>query len=302
MSKIQDALRMIQSEGRKAVKALPDSTAEEHHIAEHAIGKVTQEIDDTGIVIQPTDGGLVVVDRDRLRAEGYLAPHDQERHLADQYRQMKRPILDNVTGQNAMQSADANLIMVSSALPGDGKTFNCINLALSIALEKDLSVLLVDADVAKPHVSQLFGVSEQPGLIEILNGAIDVDSATIRTDVPGLSLLPAGAHDVHATELLASKRMGKLLHRLSTSHSDRVVIFDSPPLLVTSEAGVLASSMGQIAMVIRAGKTPQRAVLEALDGLDKEKAVNLILNESASGISSDRYGTYGYGYGSREKN
>lgn len=302
MSKIQDALRKIQLDERQShptEQASREDVEKPQEAPVLPIGQVTPELDDTGVIIKPIDGGLVAIDRDGLRSAGYLAPQNQERHLADQYRLMKRPLLDNASGRAAMQNTDANLIMVSSALPGDGKTFNCINLALSMALEKDITVLLVDADVAKPHISTLFGVSEQPGLIDVLNSEISVDAATMRTDVPRLSLLPAGAHDVHATELLASRRMGRLVHELSTSRQDRIVIFDSPPLLATSEAGVLASFMGQIALVVRSGKTPQRAVLQALNGLDEEKAINVILNESASGMSSESYGNYGYGYGSR---
>lgn len=305
MSKIQDALRKIQARPEpQEEKSAPDSLRVADGDADHAsdstgvLGRVSEELDDTGIRILPDDGGLVNVDRAALRAEGYLAPEDQERRLADQYRFIKRPLLDNAFGSGADQAEHANLIMLTSALPGDGKTFNCINLALSMALEKDTSVLLVDADVAKPHISSLFGVDEQPGLIELLkDDNFSVTKAIMRTDVPGLRILPAGRPDEHATELLASRRMAKIVHELACTYSDRVVIFDSPPLLVTSEAQVLSSSMGQIAIVVRAGKTPQRAVIDALESLDKTKAINVILNESAGAGPVGGYGTYGYGFG-----
>ena len=303
MSKIQDALRKIQGTGSVAQSGEAtglSQSADDSPTSSVPIGKIQPELDDTGIIIQPSDGGLVVVDRDGLRDAGYLAPQEQERHLADQYRQLKRPLIGNVMGPNAMQEVDSNLVMVTSALPGDGKTFNCINLALSIATEKDVSVLLVDADVAKPHVSELFGILDRPGLINVLNGESSVESTTLRTDIPGLSLLPAGSHDVHATELLASKRMNKLVHRLSTSDQNRIVIFDSPPLLVTSEASALAASMGQIVMIVRSGKTPQRAVVDALTRLDENKAINLVLNDSDSAAAHGQYGGYGYGYGMRQ--
>jgi len=302
MSKIQEALRKMQGQAPRE----KDETMQSHAVVHREpvfdqpplVGQVVGELDATGTLIRPDDGGLVHVDRDMLRESGYLAPLDQERHLAEQYRILKRPLIDNAFGRGAHIGEDANLIMVTSALPGDGKTFNCINLALSMAIEKDVSVLLVDADVAKPHVSRLFGIHERPGLIDLLkNKSVDVDKVVMRTDIPGLRILPAGCPDEHATELLASRRMGEVVDVLSKSYSDRVVIFDSPPILVTSESRVLASSMGQIVMVVCAGKTPQQAVEEALYNFDDSKAINLILNQSASSLGSASYGDFKYGYG-----
>ncbi|MEM7610323.1 MAG: XrtA-associated tyrosine autokinase [Pseudomonadota bacterium] len=247
---------------------------------------------------QDVEERFVEVDRDRLREAGLLAPESQSRMLADQYRLIKRPLLDNAVGKNASIVEDGNLIMISSALSGDGKTFTCINLALSMASEKDMTILLVDADVAKPHISRIFGVSKQPGLIDLLlDESLTLDDVILKTDVPGLRLLPSGQIHDQATELLASKRMRSLVQQLSKRYANRAVVFDSPPLLVTPEARVLGSHMGQIAMVVCAGKTPQQAVLDAVACIDESKAMNLILNQSlASGLGASEYG-YGYGYG-----
>ena len=222
--------------------------------------------------------------------------------MADEYRLIKRPLLDNAYGKGAYQAKDAKLIMVAGALPGDGKTSNCVNLALSMAVERDTSVLLVDADVAKPHISELFGVRDEMGLIDLLgNRDLQVSDVAIDTDVPGLSILPAGHYDEHATELLASRRMEELVSGLSERYPDKVVIFDSPPLLPTSEARVLASLMGQIVVVVCAGHTPRNAVVEAVGTLDPEKAINVILCQTSSGFGGAEYGRYGsvYGYGYR---
>ena len=305
MSKIQDAIRRMQSSAAAAGNdrsCARNPAANAPFKATVMLGQLANDIEDpTGPHVAAEDGGLVLVDREALQREGYLASGNQERDIADQYRLIKRPLLDNVAGRGTSQADDANLIMVTSALPADGKTFTCINLALSMAREKDTSVLLVDADVAKPHISGLFGVSEQPGLIDLLRSEKgDTSRFVMRTDVPGLELLPAGPPDSHATELLASRRMRAIVEELSTRYTDRVVIFDSPPLLVTSEARVLAMSVGQIAMVVRAGKTPQPAVLDALDSLDDSKAINLILNEVHADVAGEGYGAYGtYGYGHR---
>lgn len=302
MSKIQDALKRIQASAAPARQPSSSKPPPESSEPVPVLGQLAEEVDDTGIRIIPDDGGLVAVDQQALRREGYLASELQERDIADQYRLIKRPLLDNAAGRGGFQAEDANLIMVTSSLPADGKTFTCINLALSMAREKDTSVLLVDADIAKPHISALFGVADQHGLIDLLKDkSLSSAELLVRTDVPGLSLLPAGSPDEHATELLASRRMKNIVHELSTQFPDRVVIFDSPPLLVTSESRVLADAVGQIAMVVRAGKTPQQAVLEAIDSLDEAKALNLVLNESSSGAVTDGYGTYGaYGGSMRE--
>ena len=290
MSKIQDALRKMQSLN----PVVPSVDRQGPSEAPEPIGKVINDADATGVWLKIDDSRLIVVDRDKLRQSGYLPPVQQERHVAEQYRLLKRPLIDNASGRGAAMGDDANLVMVTSALPGDGKTFNCINLALSMAVEKDVSVLLVDADVAKPHVSQLFGVDDQPGLIESLKSrTVKIDKLVMRTDIPGLRILPAGCHEEHATELLASKRMGTIISELSKTYADRIVIFDSPPMLVTSEARVLASHMGQIAMIVCAGRTPQQAVQEAIENLDETKAISLILNQSASGQGVGGYGAYG---------
>ncbi len=284
MSKIQDALRKIKNQKPTVTAAA----------APGPIGKVVDEVHETGVRVQLGDGGLVTVNREMLRHSGYLAPLEQERRVAEQYRLLKRPLLDNAAGRGAYMGDDANLVVVTSALPGDGKTFNCINLALSMAIEKDVSVLLVDADVANPYVSRLLGVEDLPGLTDALKDkTVDIDSLVLRTDLPGLQILPAGSRDEHATELLASRRMGTIVKILSRSSPDRIVIFDSPPMLATSEARVLASHMGQIALIVCAGRTPAHAVQEAIENLDESKAISLILNQSASGQGTGAYGAYG---------
>jgi len=291
MSKIQDAIRKLQ-----AAQLVKRSSRRSVEQPVEAIAVVEKQ--STGAPgVSPSDSGLVVnVDYDSLRKAGFIAPNAQQHRIADQYRLIKRPILNIASGRGAYQSDDANLVMIASPMRGDGKTFNCINLALSIATEKDKSVLLVDADVANPHISRLFGVDNELGLIDLLTDeSLAVGDLLLKTNVPGLRLLPAGQSNEHATELLASKRMASIVETLSTSFPDRIVIFDSPPLLLTSEAPVLASLMGQIVVIVCAGVTPQRAVLEAVENLDPKKAISLVLNKFGKGISVDGYGGYGYG-------
>jgi len=242
---------------------------------------------------------IVRVTRDRLREAGLLAPEDEERQLVDQYRHIKRPLIAHAFGKRATKIEDGHLIMVASALAGEGKTFTCINLALSMARERDVTVLLVDADVAKPHISRLFGAESEPGLLDVLDEPERYDhrSVVMATDVPGLALMPAGVARPHASELLASDRMETLVAKLGEEDPNRLVVFDSPPLLQTSEARILASVIGQVALVVRAGVTPQHVVLDAVNTLHEDKAVNLILNQARYCSSEGYYGGY-HAYGS----
>lgn len=236
---------------------------------------------------------MVKVDRDAMRAAGLLPPQDQEREIADQYRAIKRPLLQAAfDAEQAEEGPPAKLIMVASALPGDGKTYTGVNLALSMALEKDRSVLLVDGDIAKPHVSRLFGAEKEPGLLDVLKDpAKDVESVILPTDIRGLSVLPAGSHSETATELLASERMAQIVTRLSQLSARGIVLFDSLPLLITSEARVLLTLMGQIVLVVRANVTPQQAVKDAVEMIG-DKKLWLVLNQA------DVHGAIGYYYGS----
>lgn len=241
---------------------------------------------------------IVTIDREALRTMRLLPQPSLERRIASQYQQIKRPLISAALGQNASGVAHRHVIMLTSALPGEGKTFTSVNLALSMALEKDIEVLLVDADVAKPHVTQLFGLTGERGLLDLLaDGNLHPDSLILRTDVPGLSILPAGKPIDTATELLASRRMQQVVTELEAPGRKRLVLFDSPPLLLSTESVALLNCVGQIAVVVRAESTPRRAVQDALEKIGQDRQINLILNQSSE---APEVGYYGYGsYGER---
>lgn len=251
--------------------------------------------------LTPAAAGLsrdIKLDLIRLRAAGMITPDNARSQIAEEFRMIKRPLLKNAFGQGAALVKDGNLIMVTSAFPSEGKTFNAINLAMSIAMEMDNTVLLIDADVPRPSVTGYFGIESGPGLVDYLVGDhADLSQLMIKTDIPKLTLLPAGRRHHHSTELLASESMRTLMAELSQRYPDRVVIFDSPPLLATTEASVLASLMGQIVVVVESEKTTQDALKEALSLLDANKSINLILNKSRQSFGSDYYGAYYGTYG-----
>jgi protein-tyrosine kinase len=234
---------------------------------------------------------IVKVDPRALCAAGLFAPEHQQRELTDQYRQVKRPLIAGAIGRGSPRLERGQAIMMASAMPGEGKTFTAINLAMSISMERDASVLLVDADVPKPHISRTFGVEKEVGLLDVLRDEkLDVESAILPTDRPGLSLLPAGQRSDTATELLASNRMRETIERLTSADLNRIVLIDSPPLLLTSESRALASWVGQIVLVVRAEITPQQAVLDAIAHLGEGKSVSLVLNQCLTTTPAYYYG------------
>jgi len=240
------------------------------------------------------------LDFNKLRARGLLTSEDERSQIAEEYRMIKRPILANAFGANPVKNG--NMVMVTSALPGEGKSFSTINLAISIAMELDRTVLLVDADVAKPRIPEYLGFHADHGLLDVLrNGTQDLSNSILRTNIDKLSILPAGRTYTRATELLASEAMDRLIRDLATRYPDRLVLFDSPPLLSTSESGVLASHMGQIVMVVEADKTRKPALREALSRIEgKCDVVGLILNKGVPHSAGGYYGYYGYGQSAKQ--
>lgn len=235
-----------------------------------------------------------------LEAKGIVSPAVPRGLAAEEFRTIKRPILKNIAGESAVPIKNPNLVMVTSALQGDGKTFASINLAISIAMEQDKTVLFVDADVSKASAGKMLGVpSDSAGLIDVLeNKGIELPDVILRTTMDKLAILPAGRAHERANELLASASMVRLMLDLSQRYSDRVIVFDSPPLLLTTEAGVLAGLMGQVVFVARADKTPQHAITEALEHIAEDMVVGMVLNGTHRRRSSLFGYGYGYGYGS----
>ena len=236
----------------------------------------------------------ISIDQDALRVAGLLAPRHQERQIASQYRHIKRPLIAAAMGKGQEPLSNGRLIMVASALPGEGKTFTAINLAFSMAMEKDLHVVLVDGDVAKPQISKMFGVGAERGLLDaIMDPRIELESLILPTDVPNLLLLPAGTQNDRATELLASERMLEAMGSLLKRDERRILLFESPPLLLSTEAPALAEVAGQIVVVVRAGFTEHHVLLEALRRLPEGLTPSLVLNQSTQ--KSGGYYYYGYG-------
>ncbi|TAH41754.1 MAG: tyrosine-protein kinase family protein [Betaproteobacteria bacterium] len=245
----------------------------------------------------PVVSRSVTIDLERLHHIGMVTPEHSRSALAEEFRVIKRPLLHNATATGPAAVDSGNLIMVTSALPGEGKSFTAVNLAISMAMELDHTGLLVDADVSRPSILRHLGLAPERGLMDVLSGEVDdLGEVLLRTNIEKLSILPAGMPHPRATELLASDGMNQLLEQIANRYPDRIVVFDSPPLLVTTEARVLATHMGQIVMVVEAERTTQGSVRQALATIESCPVKLMVLNKSRRSGPGSYYG-YGYGYG-----
>jgi protein-tyrosine kinase len=243
----------------------------------------------------------VAIDLDRLRRLGVITPKTPETtQIAEEFRIIKRPLLLKAFGE-AVGFAQGNnhLIMVTSARPGEGKTFVSLNLAMSMASEQNLNVLLIDADVKNPSLPRLLGIETGKGLIDVLtDDDLDMSDVMLRTEIENFSFIPAGRPHVQSTELFASRKMAGLVQDIARRYNDRVVIFDAPPVLASSEPGVLALHVGQMVFVVESEVTSRRAVEEALTHVKGCENINLVLNKSRPWLGRAQFGTY-YGYPGR---
>lgn len=261
---------------------------------------IYQEARDSGVRRNDDviDTPIQPIDREALREAGFVLPDGPVSGISEEFRIIKRQLLLAATGgKHGTKLTHGERILVSSAHPGDGKTFCAVNLALSLAAEKDVEVLLVDADFAKPSVLSTLGLAGGPGLMDALaDPSLHVGDCIIRTDIPTLSVLPAGRQTNEDTEFLASARTGAVLDALTVPHPARIVIFDSPPVLAASPASALASHVGQTVLIVRADETTESALRDAVGLLQGCDNIQLLLNGVKYSPGGRRFGTY-YGQG-----
>lgn len=237
------------------------------------------------------------LDRALLREAGFIEPDAPVGPVAEEFRIVKRQLMLGVTGKTGIAADRRQTVLICSSQSGEGKTFCAINLALSLAGERDTEVLLVDADFNKPAILSTLGLEGEAGLVDALaDPFVDPESLVIRTDVRGLSVLPAGRSVTNVTELLASGRTPEVLSLLTRDRPRRIVLFDSPPALLASPASVLASLVGQMLMVVRADRTTEADLREAVSLLSGCEKISLLLNGTGFAGNGRRFGSY-YGYG-----
>jgi receptor protein-tyrosine kinase len=289
MSIVEKALRKAQTPPQADAPLTTSAERHEERRAEPVSKRSTA-------VVPEAPPFRVGVDLEKLRGERLLAPASEQARVRDEYRRIKWPLLETAKGLNAATLQRANFIMVTSSVANEGKTFTAINLALSIATERDSSVLLVDTDISKPNITRVLGLEGRKGLVDVLlDEQLDLKDVIVGTDIEGLTVLPAGRSHILGPELLASQRMAAIVEELSELRLGRIVLFDSSPLLATNEAQVLSRLVGQVIMVVKADSTPQAAVKEALALVSNAANVVGLLNQTHTGAFSKYHeGYYGY--------
>ncbi len=257
---------------------------------------IKQQTDELGKSDLPNTQWLQI-SLERLEQKGFVALSKKRTLINEEFRSIKRKLLNNAFGGISKTLTHSNLILISSSRPNEGKTFCAVNLALSIALEKDKTVLLVDADVLKPSVSKTLELGANAGLIEYLTGEVDdVSSVIYKTNVENLRVIPAGLPHYLSNELLSSDKMQLLFEEFASRYPDRIVIFDCPPLLGVNETTVMAEQCGQGIIVVEELKSKLTEVKKAVDLLPDEMAVGLVMNKVINPSDTQGYGYY-YGAG-----
>ncbi|PCH96589.1 MAG: exopolysaccharide biosynthesis protein [Gammaproteobacteria bacterium] len=241
----------------------------------------------------------IIINGESLDKRGFIFSPKSAHHIQEEFRHIKRKLLNNAFGPASKTLRHSNLIMVTSSSANEGKTFISINLALSIALEQDKTVLLIDADVLRPSLHRELEFDLKKGLLEFLLDEVSSLSDIIyNTNIPNLKLIPAGKPHHLTNELLASARMATLAEELAERYPDRIVIFDCPPILGVTETPVLSSLVGQAIVVVEESKTKVDNVIKAVSQLDEDIAIGLVMNKTVRS-KKDEYGYYGYGYGKK---
>ena len=249
---------------------------------------------------QKLSSAHVSIDRARARKARIIIPGSIGSRTGEEFRQIKQSVLYSMFYGKGKSSRNANLLMVTSAGPDEGKTFISTNLAMSISSEKDLNVLLVDIDSTNQGVTKSLGIPWKKGLFDLIDDpSLDFTDVILRTDLEGFSVIPAGKPHPLGVELLGSERLIGLVDDLALRYRDRIVIFDAPPVLATTASAVLAQHMGQIVFVVEASKTSRSTIEEALNLVSHCQNIAFVLNKTRSVLGDTYFGAYyqSYDYG-----
>lgn len=237
--------------------------------------------------------GVAAIDREALAEKGFIVPDAPVTGLAEEFRLVKRQLLAGIDRRVSLPEEKRRTVLVSSGQPNEGKSFCAINLALSLAGERDVEVLLIDGDFSKPDALATLGIASGPGLVEALaDMTVDPEDFVIPTDVRGLSVLPAGRKANNVPELLASDRTREVLARLAAANPNRIILFDSPPALMASPAAVLAGHVGQVLVVVRADRTTEADLRETIGLLSACDTIGLLLNGAGIAVNGRKFGAY----------
>lgn len=308
---IEQALLKQQEAKKRQQKEVPEASIVQKDETNKTKGVVSEtEVDrDESLSSNPVDNNTDVlkeryleIDLEHLSSKGLISLSGERKQINEEYREIKRKLLANAFGALSSTLNNPNIIMVSSSRPSEGKTFTASNLALSIASEQDKTVLLIDADVLKPNVLRTLGIKHRKGLMEYLTGDVDdISEVMYHTNIDKLKIIPAGKSHHLSTELLASQKMHDTVDEFANRYPDRVVIFDTPPLIGINESAILANFAGQAVVVVEEGRAKMADIKLCVERLNPDMAIGFVVNKSVH-TDTDGSGYYGYYYAERNVN
>jgi protein-tyrosine kinase len=249
---------------------------------------------------EDTDAGYVgpelVLDRGRLASYGITIPSSARSRTVEEFRLVKRNLMTQFSqGDSSADQRSGRLIMITSARPGEGKTFISLNLALAFASERDVKALLVDVDTQHSSLQTILGITSEQGIVDVLAGNCELSEALIQTNILNLMVLPSGRGGPHVPELFSSNKMANLMAEMTRQFADRYIIIDTPPCMASSDAAALAPLVGQIVFIVEAHHTQQMEVEASLSMLSACPRISLLLNKSAT-TAGEHFGSYEYYY------
>jgi protein-tyrosine kinase len=250
-----------------------------------------------------TDAGAggpeLVLDRGRLASYGITMPSSARSRTVEEFRLVKRNLMTQLSqGSSIADQRSSRLIMVTSARPGEGKTFISLNLALAFASERDVKALLVDIDTQHSSLQKILGISTELGIVDALAGNHELSEVLIQTNIPNLMVLPSGRGGPHVPELFSSNQMAILMAEMTRRFADRYIIIDTPPCMASSDAAALAPLVGQIVFIVEAHHTQQMEIEASLSMLSACPRISLLLNKSDT-MAGEHFGSYEYYYHSQ---
>src|SRR5438128_8440771 len=238
----------------------------------------------------------LILDRGRLARYGINLPSSGRSRTVEEFRLVKRNLMTQLSqGGSLVDQRSSRLIMVTSARPGEGKTFISLNLALAFASERDVKALLVDIDTQHSTMQTILGIPGEQGIVDVLAGTCELSDVLIQTNIANLMVLPSGRGGPHVPELFSSNKMSALMGEMTRRFAARYVIIDTPPCMASSDAAALAPLVGQIVFIVEAHHTQQMEIETSLGMLSACPRISLLLNKSDS-LSAEHFGSYEYYY------
>ena len=290
MSLIERALEKHRRQGDKSPAARPPlapASAVSEVLATHRELSVGPEVVELDVV--------------QLRMRGYMPAEEAMSEMMHQFRRLKRPLVVNALQRDAGTALSSRIIAVASAVAGEGKSFTSLNLAMSLAIERDFNVLLIDGDIARGALTSALGLGDQQGLLDLLSdGDRAIESCVRRTSLDGLYVLPCGKWRDNAPELLGSTRLKRMLSDVTARYPGCLVVCDTAPVMLTNEGAVFLSIAGQVVFIVSSGSTPRQSVIDSLALIPSDRAVSMVLNKFSGPVDSG-YQYYGQHYDARSE-